>query len=245
MKFSLEIKFPPFFSCCWKWDAKGRGKSDFPKQGEILANLRSISISSIMQVSMEIQKACRKEKVMNKDYDVEMELVKKAQGGDEEAKISLLSRYRPLIRGLCAGEREWEWEDLKSDLIVDFLEGIAAFTPGAGMYFAAYIHRRLWWVKVNYIRERKKWQGREIHGLDEVKDEPSEENKKYPGLDLLLSGVDFDEREKEFLRLYLKGREPAEIMKKLGLTRNQYYRMKERIILKVRERWGIRVRGKN
>ena len=86
-----------------------------------------------------------------KFYEEERKLIEKAKGGDRKAMEDLMDRYEPLFRKLCAGETRMDWEDIRQDLAVSFLEGVRAFTPERGTYFPYYIRQRLYWEKVHLV----------------------------------------------------------------------------------------------
>lgn len=88
-----------------------------------------------------------------KFYEEERKLIEKAKGGDRKAMGDLMDRYEPLFRKLCAGETRMDWEDIRQDLAVSFLEGVRAFTPERGTYFPYYIRQRLYWEKVHLWKE--------------------------------------------------------------------------------------------
>ncbi|WP_443789204.1 helix-turn-helix domain-containing protein [Dialister succinatiphilus] len=71
-----------------------------------------------------------------KFYEEERKLIEKAKGGDRKAMEDLMARYEPLFRKLCAGEPRMDWEDIRQDLAVSFLEGVRAFTPEKGHLFS-------------------------------------------------------------------------------------------------------------
>ena len=196
--------------------------------------MRSISISFIMQVSAEIKKACRKETDMNKDYEMEMDLVKRAQAGEESAKLELLNRYEPLLRKLTMDEGDWE--DMKEELIVVFLESLAVYDPALGQYFSCYIRSRLFWAKIGYIRAEGKRRDCEVH-IEELGEEVEMEIEERRDPGKFLAGVAFDEKERELLRLMIARVSPKEIMEKCRMSRSQYYRIRGRMMEKIREKW--------
>ena len=71
-----------------------------------------------------------------KIYEEERKMIEKAKGGDRKAMEDLMARYEPLFRKLCAGEPRMDWEDIRQDLAVSFLEGVRAFTPEKGHLFS-------------------------------------------------------------------------------------------------------------
>lgn len=169
--------------------------------------------------------------------EFEMELVKKAQDGEEEARLALLSRFNPLIRKLCTGEDDWE--DLKEELILEFLERLAAYDRDSGIYFPYYIRRYLCWKKVKHIRDKRKRLGYETLNPEDLEGEEMEMEKK-PTMEEILAKVDFSDKEMEFLRLTSAGLLPGEIMKQCHMTRERYYRTRKRVVEKVREKWRIK-----
>ena len=109
-----------------------------------------------------------------KFYEEERKLIEKAKGGDRKAMEDLMDRYEPLFRKLCAGETRMDWEDIRQDLAVSFLEGVRAFTPERGTYFPYYIRQRLYWEKVHLVERmmrRRSVELQSLAGIENIADE--------------------------------------------------------------------------
>ncbi len=109
-----------------------------------------------------------------KFYEEERKLIEKAKGGDRKAMEDLMDRYEPLFRKLCAGETRMDWENIRQDLAVSFLEGVRAFTPERGTYFPYYIRQRLYWEKVHLVERmmrRRSVELQSLAGIENIADE--------------------------------------------------------------------------
>lgn len=101
------------------------------------------------------------------NYEEEKKLLEAAQNGSKEAVMALIRRYEPLFRRLAAGETRMDWEDIRQDLVVVFLESLRDFDREKGIYFAWYIRQRLYWAKTRMIRKAMERSSHEVYKEEE------------------------------------------------------------------------------
>lgn len=175
---------------------------------------------------------------MRKEYkpEEEMKWILRAKTGDKKAMMILIQQYEPLMRKLTAGETRMDWEDLRQDLILSFLEGVRDFDKEKKVYFPYYIRQKLYWKKNHIITGEANRQSREIHCLEEMKDRAEEKttDQDLPAvLNAIASGL--PEEERNLLDALLKGEERKTIMEKTGKSRASYYRLRARLFTALRK----------
>lgn len=174
---------------------------------------------------------------MRKEYkpEEEMKWILCAKAGDKKAMMTLIQQYEPLMRKLTAGETRVDWEDLRQDLILSFLEGVRDYDREKKVYFPYYIRQKLYWKKHHIITGEAHRQSREIHCLEEMKDRAAEaENPDLPAaLKSIASGL--PKKEKDLLHALLRGEEKETMIKKSGKSRASFYRTRARLFTVLRK----------
>ena len=171
------------------------------------------------------------------NYEEEMRLIQKAKEGDEASVMALIHRYEPLFKKLCAGETHMEWEDIRQELSLSFLESLAAYDPSKGIYFGYYIKQRLYWKKIALITASIKRREKEIHSMEETeamgKEDSYEEKSLSQKLNDLAHSLPLSPKEKLIFQGLMKGEKPAHLIKKLGTGRTSYYRCRASLMKKL------------
>lgn len=170
------------------------------------------------------------------NYEEEKRLVEAAQKGSEKAVMALIHRYEPLFRRLTAGETRMDWEDIRQDLAVVFLEALRDFDLEKGTYFAWYIRQRLYWAKTEMIREAAERNSHEIHREEEdrVLEDPCGRLRPLEALHQVLETLRVSPEERKILDALLQGKKAGQIMKETGQSRSSYYRSRDHLMRRLR-----------
>ena len=164
-----------------------------------------------------------------KFYEEERKLIEKAKGGDRKAMEDLMDRYEPLFRKLCAGETRMDWEDIRQDLAVSFLEGVRAFTPERGTYFPYYIRQRLYWEKVHLVERmmrRRSVELQSLAGIENIADESEGGRDHLEVLKEIAADLPLSKKERDLLSALLRGEKAADVRKTMNMSRASYYRLR-------------------
>lgn len=173
-----------------------------------------------------------------KFYEEERKLIEKAKGGDRKAMEDLMDRYEPLFRKLCAGETRMDWEDIRQDLAVSFLEGVRAFTPERGTYFPYYIRQRLYWEKVHLVERmmrRRSVELQSLAGIENIADESTGSRDHLEVLKEIAADLPLSKKERDFLSALLRGEKAADVRKSMNMSRASYYRLRARLFAALRK----------
>lgn len=172
-------------------------------------------------------------------YEEELDLVRKAQKGDTGAMELLLRKYEPLFRKLTAGETFMDWEDIRQELVLSFLEGVKAYDPDRGIYFGFYMKQKLYWKKNHLIAASTKRRGREVHNLEETEEMGKEDTYGEEDLSRRLYRVaehlSLPPEEKIIFAGLMKGEKPACLIQKTGGSRSSYYRFRASLMDRLRK----------
>lgn len=83
-------------------------------------------------------------------YEVLEEWIIQAKAGDQEAKLHLLTAYRPLILSMVTRyvyERDSMEDSIQEGSLI-FLEAVKTYVPESGVYFQTYAKKRLFYAFV-------------------------------------------------------------------------------------------------
>ena len=175
------------------------------------------------------------------NYEEEKRLLEAAQKGSEKAVMALIHRYEPLFRRLAAGETRMDWEDIRQDLVVVFLEALRDFDQEKGIYFAWYIRQRLYWAKAEIIREAAERSSHEIHKeeKDRAIEDPCGRLRPLEALRQVLGALKFSPEERKILDALLQGKRVNRILEETGMSRSSYYRSRDHLLHRLRREMEI------
>lgn len=171
-------------------------------------------------------------------YEEERKLIVKAKAGDRDAMAALIGRYEPLFRKLAAGETRMDWEDIRQDLSVSFLEGVKAFEPEKGTYFPYYIRQRLYWEKLHMVERMMKRCSQEIQSLAGVENIPDESKNGRDHLEVLqeiAKSLPLSEAERVLLDALIRGERVEDMAEKLAMSRASCYRLRAKLFMTLRK----------
>lgn len=174
------------------------------------------------------------------NYEEEKKLLGAAQKGSKEAVMALIHRYEPLFRRLAAGETRMEWEDIRQDLVVVFLEALRDFDREKGIYFAWYIRQRLYWAKTRMIRKAVERSSHEVHKEEEDRtmEDPCGRESPLEALHRALGALEFSPDERKILDALLQGKKVSRILAETGMSRSSYYRSRDHLLQRLRREMG-------
>lgn len=171
-------------------------------------------------------------------YEEERKLIVKAKAGDRDAMAALIGRYEPLFRKLAAGETRMDWEDIRQDLSVSFLEGVKAFEPEKGTYFPYYIRQWLYWEKLHMVERMMKRCSQEIQSLAGVENIPDESKSGRDHLEVLqeiAKSLPLSANERALLSALLRGERVEDMAEKLAMSRASCYRLRAKLFMTLRK----------
>ncbi|WP_307974397.1 sigma-70 family RNA polymerase sigma factor [uncultured Dialister sp.] len=171
------------------------------------------------------------------NYEEEKKLLEAAQNGSKEAVMALIRRYEPLFRRLAAGETRMDWEDIRQDLVVVFLESLRDFDREKGIYFAWYIRQRLYWAKTRIIRKAMERSSHEVYKEEEEEmaaEDPCGREQPLEALHRALATLKLPPDERKILDALLRGKSVPQILKETGKSRSSYYRSRGHILQRLR-----------
>lgn len=85
-------------------------------------------------------------------------LLPQARRGDQEAKMAIVTAFRPLLRKLAGQERDSTLRtDLSSQLVLGTLEAIQKFPGSDSSRFPGFLKKHLTFLLSHYIRKQQRW----------------------------------------------------------------------------------------
>ncbi len=85
-------------------------------------------------------------------------LLPRAQHGDQEAQMAIVTAFRPLLRKLASQEREYTLRmDLSSQLVLGTLEAIRKFPGTDSRRFPGFLKKHLTFLLSHYKRKQQRW----------------------------------------------------------------------------------------
>lgn len=89
------------------------------------------------------------------------------QQGDTEAGEELLLKYMPLIMRASAHHySSCDWEDMRQDLTIAFLESAKDYTPTLSVPFSAFIKKRILWARAKKMTQLQSIEAHESLDLE-------------------------------------------------------------------------------
>lgn len=106
----------------------------------------------------------------NNEKDIALALA--WQKGNTKAIEELLAKYMPLIMKATVNDyASSNFEDMRQNLIVTFLESVKSYIPKEDIPFAAYIQKKILWARIDTLQKLQQIENNEILNLKKV-DEP-------------------------------------------------------------------------
>lgn len=85
-------------------------------------------------------------------------LLPRAQHGDKEAQMAIVTAFRPLLRKLASQERDYTLRmDLSSQLVLGTLEAIQKFPGTDSRRFPGFLKKHLTFLLSHYKRKQQRW----------------------------------------------------------------------------------------
>ena len=166
----------------------------------------------------------------NNEKDIAQLLAWKS--GNQDALMELLDKYMPLILKAAYDPIVNEKEDMRQDLILNFMENAAHFEPEKNPSFAAYIKQKIYWAQKDILRKAKLHESREFLTLED-QEEPSYEpdwdfsgSQKY---EQLIATFPLTTKQKQLLLLCIEGKSTEQIKIITGMKQQSICRMKQSI----------------
>lgn len=86
------------------------------------------------------------------------DLLTRAQHGDQEAQMAIVTAFRPLLRKLASQERDYTLRtDLSSQLVLGTLEAIRKFPGTDSRRFPGFLKKHLTFLLSHYKRKQQRW----------------------------------------------------------------------------------------
>lgn len=86
------------------------------------------------------------------------DLLTRAQQGDQEAQMAIVTAFRPLLRKLASQERNYTLRtDLSSQLVLGTLEAIRKFPGTDSRRFPGFLKKHLTFLLSHYKRKQQRW----------------------------------------------------------------------------------------
>ena len=155
------------------------------------------------------------------------------QRGNTEALENLLAKYMPLVIKASIHHYDGsDWEDMRQDLIVKFIESANAYKAEMKVPFPAYIKRKILWFRSNALKKIQDIESHESLTIDEI-DEPYYEtqiNHLSPQmLDDIAEIAQLTRKQRIVYPLWLHGKSTKEIHAYTGISERSVQRLIDRL----------------
>ena len=156
----------------------------------------------------------------NNEKDISLVLA--WQKGNTTAIEKLLDKYMPLIMKAAANNyASSDFEDVRQNLIVAFLESTQSYIPKEDIPFAAYIQKKILWARTDTLQKVQQIESNEFLNLEE-KDEPHYEMEwnclSTPMLNDIAAIAQLTPKQRQIYPLWINGKTVKEIHTHLGIS---------------------------
>ncbi len=156
----------------------------------------------------------------NNEKDISLVLA--WQKGNTKAIEELLSKYMPLIMKSSIHHYDSsDWEDMRQNLIITFLESTKRYTPKGSIPFAAYIKKKILWARTDTLQKLQQIENNEV--LDQEGNEEPYYDIEHNGFsDAMINDIatlaQLTPRQQQVYLLWIEGKTVKTIHKSMGVS---------------------------